>query len=164
MENIIYCTTVLVYVLFLLRFILSWVGGDLDLDSDLDVSDVVSFKGLNHFLMGTTGWLSIKIYVTQSLEWYDYLISFIVGIIFVVILYYVYKFMMKLESFPNYLSGEDLIGKLGTVYLYTKYNKGNYYYVVALPDREVNGISPRRLNVGDKVVLSSYNKPYYTLI
>lgn len=44
------------------------LGGDTDLDVDLDgeldmdVSDIVSFKGLVHFVMGASGWLCIKFY------------------------------------------------------------------------------------------------------
>lgn len=43
------------YGIFLVQFILSWFGGDTDLDVDLDgeldmnVSDIVSFKGLVHW-------------------------------------------------------------------------------------------------------------------
>lgn len=35
------------------------LGGDTDLDGelDMDVSDIVSFKGLVHFVMGASGWL-----------------------------------------------------------------------------------------------------------
>ena len=64
---------------------------DLDGELDMDVSDIVSFKGLVHFVMGASGWLCIKHSVSHSIEWYDYLIALICGILFVVILYYLYK-------------------------------------------------------------------------
>ena len=34
----------------IVQFVLSWFGGDTDLD--VDVGDIVSFKGFIHFLMG----------------------------------------------------------------------------------------------------------------
>ncbi len=43
----------------ILQFIISWVAGELDVDfdgdADFDIGDVVSFKGLIHFLMGFGG-------------------------------------------------------------------------------------------------------------
>lgn len=59
--------------IFLVQFILSWFGGDTDLDGELDmnVSDIVSFKGLIHFIMGASGWLCVKQSVSHSVEWYD---------------------------------------------------------------------------------------------
>lgn len=52
---------------FLVQFILSWflvetLTLDVDLDGELDmnVSDIVSFKGLVHFIMGVSGWLCVK--------------------------------------------------------------------------------------------------------
>ena len=85
MEQIIYIVALIVYGIFIIRFILSWIGGDFDLDGDFDlnVSDIVSFKGLTHFLMGASGWLSVKQYTTHFIGWYDYLIAFCIGIIFV---------------------------------------------------------------------------------
>ena len=77
MEQIYYIVAVIVYDIFIVRFILSWIGGDFDIDADLDLSDVVSFKGLTHFLMGFSGWLSVKSFTTHNIMWYDYLIAFV---------------------------------------------------------------------------------------
>ena len=55
MEQIIYLLTAIIYGIFIIRFILSWIGGDFDFDSDFDLGDVVSFKGATHFLMGLLG-------------------------------------------------------------------------------------------------------------
>ena len=124
MEQVIYIVALVVYGLFIIRFILSWVGGDFDLDGDLDldVSDVVSFKGLTHFLMGASGWLSVKQYTTHSIMWYDYLIAFCVGILFIGMLFQLYKFMMKLESKPTILTGKDLVGTSAIIYNKTAYD------------------------------------------
>ena len=97
MSETYYLLAAISYGIFIVQFILSWFGGDTDLDVDLDgeldmdVSDIVSFKGLVHFVMGASGWLCIKHSVSHSIEWYDYLIALICGILFVVILYYLYK-------------------------------------------------------------------------
>ena len=121
MEQIYYTAAAVIYGIFIIRFILSWVGGDfdvdMDVDTDLDLGDVVSFKGITHFLMGFFGWLSVKSFTTHNVMWYDYLIAFVLGVIFVIILYYVYKFLMKLENKPQVLSGKDFIGSTAKVYL-----------------------------------------------
>lgn len=57
MSEVYYLLAAISYGIFLVQFILSWFGGDTDLDVDLDgeldmnVSDIVSFKGLIHFIM-----------------------------------------------------------------------------------------------------------------
>lgn len=79
------------------------LGGDLDGELDMDVSDIVSFKGLVHFVMGASGWLK------HSIEWYDYLIALICGILFVVILYYLYKLCLKLQHQVIPEKGEALM-------------------------------------------------------
>ena len=62
MEQIYYGIAIIVYGVFIIRFILSWICGDFEIDSDadLDLGDIVSFKGFIHFLMGVSGWLSVK--------------------------------------------------------------------------------------------------------
>ena len=110
-EQIYYAVALTVYSIFIIRFILSWVGADFDVETDLDVSDIVSFKGLTHFLMGFSGWLSVKSYITHNVMWYDYLIALILGVIFVILLYFVYKFLISLETKPQILFGKQFIGK-----------------------------------------------------
>lgn len=103
MSEVYYLLAAVSYGIFLVQFILSWFGGDTDLDVDLDgeldmnVSDIVSFKGLIHFIMGASGWLCVKQSISHSVEWYDYLIALVCGILFVVILYYLYKLCLKLQ-------------------------------------------------------------------
>lgn len=85
----------------ILQFIISWVAGELDVDgdADFDIGDVVSFKGLIHFLMGFGGWTSIKQLLGYEITWIDWLIGFFIGLVFV--LYHLYKFCMKLQNFPT---------------------------------------------------------------
>lgn len=70
----------------ILQFIISWVAGELDVDfdgdADFDIGDVVSFKGLIHFLMGFGGWTSIKQLLGYEITWVDWLIGFFIGLPF----------------------------------------------------------------------------------
>ena len=168
-ENIIYGVTIVVYGIFIIRFILSWIGGDFEIDADLDISDVVSFKGVTHFLMGFSGWLSAKTYIDNNIQWYDWLIAFIIGLIFVVILFYVYKFMLKLESKPEILSGKELIGHSGKVYIYEYYDidNGLYHYTITTNNGvgtiELPAVSTLELRTGDTIILYDYNGSYYLI-
>lgn len=120
MINIYYFIASIAYGIFVVQFVLSWFGGDTDLDVDLDgeldmnVSDLVSFKGLIHFLMGSFGWLSIRNFLS-TIVWYDYLIALAIGVLFVVILYYLYKLCLKLQHQSVQEEGDALVGRVGTV-------------------------------------------------
>lgn len=169
MEQIYYGVAIVFYGIFIVRFILSWIGGDFEIDSDadLDIGDVVSFKGVTHFMMGLSGWLSIKSFTTHNVQWYDFIIAFIIGLIFVVILFYVYKLMLKLESKPEILSGKELIGHSGKVYIYEYYDVDNglYHYSVTTNNGvgtiELSAVSTSEFRAGDTVVLCDYNGSYY---
>lgn len=136
MINIYYLIAAIAYGIFIIQFILSWFGGDTDLDVDLDgeldmnVSDIVSFKGLIHFLMGSFGWLSIK-NMTSTVEWYDFLIALVIGILFVVILYYLYKLCLKLQHQVIPEEGNALIGRTGIINI-----PGKQYTILI----EINGM------------------------
>lgn len=169
MEQVYYTIAVIVYGIFIIRFILSWVGGDFDIESDVDVSDVVSFKGFTHFLMGFSGWLSVKSFITHNIMWYDYLIAFILGVIFVIILYYVYKFLMKLENKPQVLSGKDLIGSTAKVYLTSSTIDADtlFKYLITTDNGigtvEIPAKSREFYKIGDSVVIKDYVNAYYII-
>ena len=170
MEQIYYGITIVIYGIFIIRFILSWIGGDFELDAgaDVDLGDVVSFKGATHFLMGFFGWLSTKLLMIHSLEWYDYLIGFILGIIFVIILFYVYKFMMKLESKPTILSGKNLIGHSAKIYSHSKgkEERFHHYLITAYNGNgtlEYPAISVHDHNINDMVIITDYKDSYYII-
>lgn len=133
MSEVYYLLAATSYGIFIVQFVLSWFGGDLDVDGEIDVGDIVSFKGFIHFLMGGCGWLSIRCFKHGNVEWYDYLIALALGVIFVVILYYLYKLCLKLQHSCIPEKGERLVGKAATIYL-----PGDSYYLLTL---EINGIS-----------------------
>ena len=169
MEQIYYTIAAIIYSIFIIRFILSWVGGDFDVETDVDVSDVVSFKGLTHFLMGFSGWLSVKSFTTHNVMWYDYLIAFVLGVIFVIILYYVYKFLMKLENKPQILSGKDLIGSTAKVYLVLSTIDADtlFKYIITVDNGigtiEIPAKSRESYKTGDSVVIKDYVNAYYII-
>ena len=166
MESILYGVTLIVYGIFIIRFFLSWFGGDLELDTDvdLDVSDIVSFKGFLHFLMGFTGWLSTKNLVAH-IVWYDYIIAFAIGILFIVALFFVYKLLLKLESKPLILTGQELVGSLGKIYL----DRGDSYLVtvnnglgtIEVPAHYREG---KKYKTGDTVMIYDYKEGYYFIV
>ena len=173
MEQIYYTITAIIYGIFIIRFILSWVGGDfdvdMDVDTDLDLGDVVSFKGATHFLMGFFGWLSVKCYTTHSIEWWDYLIAFVLGVIFVIVLYFVYKLMLSLEKKPQVLTGKQLIGKDAKVYLRTGYDGVDDMckYIITVDNNvgtmEYPAKSKSVYDVGDSVTISNFANAYYII-
>ena len=166
-EQIYYAVALTVYSIFIIRFILSWVGADFDVDADVDVSDVVSFKGLTHFLMGFSGWLSVKSYITHNVMWYDYLIALILGVIFVILLYFVYKLLISLETKPQILSGKQLIGKTGKIYVILEPEDSIKKYIITvgngLGTQEYPAKSNNSYKLGDEVVISDYVNAYYII-
>ena len=166
-EQIYYAVTLTVYSIFIIRFILSWVGADFDVETDLDVSDIVSFKGLTHFLMGFSGWLSVKSYTTHNVMWYDYLIALILGIIFVILLYFVYKLLISLETKPQILFGKQLIGKTGKIYIILEPEDSIKKYIITvgngLGTQEYPAKSNNSYKLGDEVVISDYVNAYYII-
>ena len=166
-EQIYYAVALTVYSIFIIRFILSWIGADFDIDADIDISDVVSFKGLTHFLMGFSGWLSVKSYITHNVMWYDYIIALILGIIFVILLYFVYKFLISLETKPQILFGKQLIGKTGKIYVILEPEDSIKKYIITvgngLGTQEYPAKSNNSYKLGDEVVISDYVNAYYII-
>ena len=166
-EQVYYAIALIVYSIFIIRFILSWVGADFDVEADLDVSDIVSFKGLTHFLMGFSGWLSVKSYITHNVMWYDYLIALILGIIFVILLYFVYKLLISLETKPQVLFGKQLIGKTGKIYIILEPEDSIKKYIITvgngLGTQEYPAKSNNSYKLGDEVVISDYVNAYYII-
>ena len=83
--------------LFLLTSIGSIFFGDMDLDTDLEIdsgflfSDVFSFKGLIHFTIG----FSLTLTLMGEFSILSTSIGVVAGIIFVLVLYYLYKFVYQ---------------------------------------------------------------------
>lgn len=110
-----YILGIVSYGIFIVQFILSNFFGwtdlnfDIDCDGDADfgLSDILSFKGLIHFAMGFSSWLMLTNKITIS----SIAIASLIGIIFIIILYWAYKLCLRFNSEPSIPSGEQLIGK-----------------------------------------------------
>lgn len=161
MINIYYLIAAIAYGIFIIQFILSWFGGDTDLDVDLDgnadfdVGDLVSFKGLIHFLMGAFGYLSL-IQTNREITIFDYVFAFIIGVIFIIVLYYVYKLCMKLKYEPEPKDDySTLVGKEG----YTISKDNNQYNIMINNDGQyllLKGIpeTDKFFNHGEDIVIT----------
>lgn len=114
------------YILFfsvlcflIIKSLFSQVMGEIEVDMDFDgegdmnFSDILSFKGMLHFLLGFSSVLSATSFgntrsLTESYElsWWVYLIAVLVGVVLVIGLYYLYKVMLKLNHYntdnPNF--------------------------------------------------------------
>lgn len=151
------------YGIFIIQFILSNFGfleTDLDVDFDgnvdFSVSDLLSFKGLIHFAMGFSGWLMLAGKVTAT----TISIACLSGLIFMVLLYFVYRLCMKFHSEPTRKSGEELVGRAVTVYCpldmgmcSCAINNPDYVEIVCKADREVKP--------GEIVTITSYKDGIY---
>ena len=162
-----YILGIISYSIFIIQFCLSFTGGDTELDVDLDgatdfsVSDLVSFKGLIHFLMGFSGWLM----VTKSTFIVNLIIAFCVGIGFVFILYCVYKLIMQLQYTPTKKTGLELVGTIATIYLtMPQLSDTDCICIIqngGIPE-EINCKAASPVKLGDKRTILDYkNNIYY---
>lgn len=121
-------------VTIVLKALITAVAGDVDLDVDMDgdidtdLGSMVSFKGILHFLTGFSTFLTMCArYATNGkLTFIDYVIAVFVGIAFMVILYYLYKLVKRLDNVPDHV--DDFEGSSATIYN----NLGNGSYVVSV--------------------------------
>lgn len=134
---------VITLCIFAVKTILYWIGGDTDLDldfdgeTDIDVSGMLSFKGILHFIMGFSAVLtSISYEKTHSLSetvqftFLNYVWAIVIGFLFMGFLFYLYKFMMKLNHYnQSQPSFNDCTAK---VYLVDNVNK-EYDVLISTP-------------------------------
>ena len=130
-----YILAIISFGIFFLQGILSWLGADLDFDIDFDgvtdfsSSDIFAFKGLIHFLMGFSGYLSVASYFNTSITIYSIGIGILIGIAFMIILYFTYKFCLQLNHETTSKITADIVGQSATVYLVSKTGPTNIYYI-----------------------------------
>ena len=128
--------------IFLIQFIMFIFFGDLDTDTDIDVdlSSAVSFKGLTHFCIGF-GWY---MYIAKSTAISTFLIGILIGLLFVFILWFLYK---KEKT-------EALVGRECTIYAHD----GVRYIVQvaqngALREVEVRSLEGKKYQTGDRTLI-----------
>ena len=75
---------------FIIKTLISFFVGDTDIDFDVDgdidfdISTLFSFKGILHFLLGFSSFLTVeeKFGEVSSMNTYHYLIAIVIGLIF----------------------------------------------------------------------------------
>ena len=99
--------------------------------------------------------------------WYDYLIALILGVIFVILLYFVYKLLISLETKPQILFGKQLIGKTGKIYVILEPEDSIKKYIITvgngLGTQEYPAKSNNSYKLEDEVVISDYVNAYYII-
>lgn len=85
-SDIILCMALIASFAFVIQFLLSILGSDLDTDIDnasdltMSLSDIISFKGITHFILGYS-WTT---YFSGS-----HLVGVVIGSFFFIVLFYV---------------------------------------------------------------------------
>lgn len=153
------------YGIFIVQFIISLFGGDTDIDidfdgnSDFDIGSLFSFKGLIHFTMGFSGWLMLA----KEVNWFTICIAIVVGIAFMVILYYLYRLCMRFHSEPTERIGVGLVGR--TVTIITVLENGWCLCApVNLPYQELRCYSSSPIKAGELRTISSYKNGTYNIV
>ena len=118
--------------LFLITTISSLFFGDMDLDMDTDLdvgsgfmlSDVISFKGLIHFTIG----FSLTLTLMKEFTLLSTVIGVITGIVFVAVLYYLYKMTYdKLQQNIKYTN--EIIDMEAEVYYWNDKQKTGEVFI-----------------------------------
>ena len=174
LTTIYYSLAILAYSIFLTQFVISMLGGS-DMDTDIDFdgdgfgelswNDIFSFKGIIHFLMGFAGWLSLRSMNGISLTIFDYVVALVLGIVFVVVLIFVGRLLLKLKHEPTGQETQDFVGHNGVVTIVCDDEEFAYY--VTIPDfggyeLKVYSYSNTKHSLGDEItILTMSDGKYY---
>jgi len=165
-------------VYFVIKFILSLVFGDLDIDFDsdgevdTDVSSMLSLKGILHFLLG----FSCTLFFIDKFNMgdvYDYvgdypftvmnfISAIIIGLIFMVGLFYVYKLVLKLDH--SNVNEMDINGFKCSILI--NLGNGSYEVLVYTPSgtlkKQVYAVDNKDdLLVGSNHIITKCDNKYY---
>ena len=153
MTSTIFLTVAIVATaIFLVQFIVSIFFGDIDTDVDMDtdLGSVISFKGLTHFCIGM-GWY---MYISQGTDISSYVVGILVGLVFVLVLWFLYKKAWQLQNDNRPEKPEALLGRECTIYT----QNGDRYVVQiavngALREMDVRSLEGRKYRTGDRAVI-----------
>ena len=161
-SDIILCMALIASFAFVIQFLLSILGSDLDTDIDnasdlsMSLSDIISFKGITHFILGYS-WTT---YFSGS-----HLVGVVIGSFFFIVLFYVYKLLLKLKQEMVYECPEDLNGR--EVEIVFRSGKNHYMVNISKNGRQeqmrVRCLSGKTYKNGDKVNIK-YKEGYYESI
>lgn len=153
MTSTIFLTVAIVATaIFLVQFIVSIFFGDIDTDVDMDtdLGSVISFKGLTHFCIGM-GWY---MYISQGTDISSYVVGILVGLVFMLVLWFLYKKAWQLQNENRPEKPEALLGRECTIYT----QNGDRYVVQiavngALREMDVRSLEGRKYRTGDRAVI-----------
>ncbi len=156
MTSTIFLTVAIVATaIFLVQFIVSIFFGDIDTDVDMDtdLGSVISFKGLTHFCIGM-GWY---MYISQGTDISSYVVGILVGLVFVLVLWFLYKKAWQLQNENRPEKPEALLGRECTIYT----QNGDRYVVQiavngALREMDVRSLEGRKYRTGDRAVIVKF--------
>lgn len=161
--DIYYSLFVAAIVTFLIQFLFALLGHDSDLDSidgNLDFGSLVSFKGVIHFCLGFSGYMSV---IQAPYKVVDYMIALFIGIVFLFILYAIYYYTAKLKQTNTPEKGQELVGRTGTVYY--KLDANNYMVMISINGavKELQVISRNQsdLKINQTVSIIDYAQGIY---
>lgn len=164
-----------VMAVFIIKYLVSWIFGDVDVDFDIDgdidfdISSMLSFKGVLHFFIGFFGYLSViarfsPTYVIDEPYKFstgNYMGAIICGIIFMIILWYAYnitaKFSHENTDMPDFTNCEARIlanNGNGTYEVLIFTSAGSYKKTVR------SGANETSIEVGSVVRILKINNEY----
>jgi uncharacterized membrane protein len=151
--------------LFLFSIVSSLFFGEIDIDMDVNVdsgflfSDIVSFKGLVHFAIG----FSLALTLMQEVTITSITVGVVTGIVFVAVLYYLYKLIYgKLQQNIKYTT--EIKEMEAEVYFWNESQKIGEVFVT-LEGRPVTitlqGAEGFNLEKGQKIKVSGTRQSVY---
>lgn len=157
-ENIIYIIAGVTFCIFLIKLIGALFGADCEADLDFDFGDIISFKGIVHFLMGFSGYLSCVFYQDTYRGIKDVAIAGFIGLVVMILLYFTYMLIYKLDSPHEVITGEKLVGHKATISSIIDKNEKLYSLdvVVNMNSITITAKSDKNYRVGDEVIISKF--------
>lgn len=161
--DIYYSLFVAAIAIFSIQFLFALLGHDTDLagiGENFDFGSLMCFKGVTHFALGFSGYMSA---MQAPYQIVDYVIALLIGIVFLFILYAVYYYTAKLKQTNTPEKGQELVGRIGTVYY--KLNANNYMLMISIngsiKELQVISRSQAELKISQTVCIIECNQGIY---
>lgn len=154
-ENIIYIIAGVTFCIFVFKLLFALIGFDFEADLDFDFGDIISFKGIVHFLMGFSGYLSYVFHLDIYKGTQDVAIASCIGLLVMILLYFTYTLIYKLDSPHKVVKPIDIVGRKATINFIEDKEKGLYLIdvVVDMNSMTFRAQSDKNYKVGDEVIV-----------
>lgn len=124
--KILWCIAIASSLIFIIETILTFIGADVEMDTDIDVADggfegdpsmnLYTFRNLVNFLLGMS-WTAIILNDQIASKALLMLIAFAVGALLVAAVMYMFKWLSKMQQSGNINIFQSAAGCNGKVYL-----------------------------------------------